>query len=251
MRKIRVLDFLLCIMAIAVLGGCGGKEQVKKEEDFSPEKSLAKASKLMDEKNYDEARKVLLEVKNRDITKKYAPLAQLNLADSYIKDNDADHGIEEYKKFLELYPDNPQASYAQYQIAMAYFSQIEGAERGLSAARKAEHEFTQLKELYPRNPYREIIPLRIAKCRNIIASGEFNVGEYYYKKESYKAAINRFEGLLKQFPDYEGADETLLLLGRSYKALNMEDKARTTFQTLIDKYPSSKYVKEAMRGVRG
>ena len=242
--------FIFIIMLIAALGGCGGK-QVKPDEDFNPEKFLANANKLIDEGNYEEARKVLLEVKNRDVTKKYAPLAQLRIADSYIRDSDPDHGIEEYKKFLELYPNDPRVSYAQYQIAMAYFAQIEGADRGLSAAQKALQEFTRLKELYPRNPYRDIIELRVQKCRNIIAEGEFIVGEYYYKKESYKPAIGRFERLLTQFPEYEGADEVFLLLGKSYKAIKMEDKARAAFKTLIEKYPTSKFVKEARKGIQG
>ncbi len=241
---------ILLIALVAVFGGCSGK-QVKKDEDFDSEKFLARAAKLIDDNQYDEARKVLLEVKNRDTSKKYAPLAQLRIADSYIKDGDPDHGIEEYRKFLELYPDNQQASYVQYQIAMAYFSQIEGSDRGLGAARKAQQEFTRLKELYPRNPYREIITLRTEKCKNIIADGEFYVGQFYYKKESYRAAISRFEALLTQFPDYQGADHTLLLLGKSYKALKMTDKAREAFQTLIEKYPASEFVKEARKGVQG
>jgi len=251
MAKIRTLAvFVLIIALTAALSGCGGKE-VKKDEDFDPEKFLAKGITLIDDNDYEGARKVLLEVKNRDSTKKYAPLAQLRIADSYIKDSDPDHGIEEYKKFLELYPDNPQASYAQYQIAMAYFSQIEGADRGLSAAQKALQEFTLLKELYPRNPYRDILELRVQKCRNIIAEGEFIVGEFYYKKESYKPAISRFERLLTQFPEYEGADEAFLLLGKSYKAIKMEDKAREAFKKLIETYPASKFVKEARKGIQG
>lgn len=243
------MSFICCLALVVALVGCGGGKQVKKDEDFEPEKFLARAAKLADDKDYDEARKVLLEVKNRDLTKKYAPAAQLRIADTYIKDGDPDHGIEEYKKFLDLYPDNRLASYAQYQIAMAYFSQIEAADRGLGAAQKALQEFTRLKETYPRNPYREIVGLRIDKCNKVIADGEFLVGSFYYNKESYEAARRRFEGLLKQFPAYEGMDETLLLLGKSYEALKMKDKARETFKTLIDKYPASKFAKEAGKEV--
>ena len=123
MVKIKTLAFFILIIVLtAAVSGCGGK-QVTKDEDFNSEKFLAKANTLIDKGEYDEARKLLLEVKNRDITKQYAPLAQLRIADSYIRDSDPDHGIEEYRKFLDLYPDNQRASFAQYQIAMAYFSQ--------------------------------------------------------------------------------------------------------------------------------
>ena len=242
------MGLMFLIAFVALIGGCGSK-QVKKDEDFSAEKFMAKAVKLMDDREYEEARKVLVEVRNRDITKKYAPLAQLKIADTYVRDGDPNTGIEEYKKFLDLYPDSPQASYAQYQIAMAYFTQIGSADRGLSAAQKALQEFIRLKEVYPRNPYREIITLRTDKCKDIMAKGEFMIGEFYFKKESYNAAIKRFEGLLKEFPAFEGADETLLLLGKSYKALKMTDKAREAFNSLLEKYPSSKFVKEAKKGI--
>ena len=244
-RKIGVL-VVFCAMLL-LLGSCGGKKDIREGITFDAEKSLAKAEKLVDGKEYDEARKVLLEVKNRDTSKRYAPLAQLKIADSYIRDKEYDLGIEEYKKFLEFYPDNQYASYAQYQIGMAYFSQIEAPDRGSGAAQKALKEFQRLRELYPRNPYREVLELRIEKCRNIIAEGTFLVGEFYYKKGSYNAAIGRFEGLLKQFPDYKRGDETLLLLGKSYKALRQNDRAKEVFQDLIEKYPASRFVPEAKK----
>jgi len=247
MKKIRLwVCFVFFVVSLAVLWGCSGK-QVKKDEDFDAEKFLTKSVTLIDERNYEDARKLLLEVKNRDTSKKYAPLAQLRIADSYIKDGDPEHGIEEYRKFLDLYPDNPKASYVQYQIAMAYFHQIDGVDRGIGAAKNALKEFNRLKELYPRNPYREIIALRIEKCNDLLADGEFYVGQFYFKKESYQAAIVRLENLLRQYPDYKGADRTLLLLGESYKALRMTDKARELFRTLVDKYPSSQFAKAAKK----
>ncbi len=239
---------VLCAALLLLLNACGGNKPLKDDETFDPEKSLLKADRLVDDKDYDQARKTFMEVKNRDTSKKYAPLAQLKIADSYIKEQDPDLGIDEYKKFLEMYPNNRYASYAQYQIAMAYFSQIEAPDRGSGVAQKALQEFQRLKDIYPRNPYREIIALRIEKCKTTIADGDLIIGEFYYKKGSYKAAAGRFEGLLKQFPDYTHGDETLLLLGKSYKGLKMYDKAKEIFSKLLEKYPSSKYVKEAKKG---
>ena len=239
-----------CILAILLaffFVSCSGKKEVKPAEEFDPEKSLARATELIDKKEYEEARKVLLEVKNRDLTKKYAPLAHLKIADSYAREEEPELAVQEYRKFIDMYPDNKFASYAQYQVAMSYFNQIEGPEKGYGAAAKALYEFDRLKQLYPRNPYKEIIELRIEKCKNIIADYEFLVGEFYFKKGSYNAAVGRFESLLAKFPDYH--DEALVLfhIALSYKRLADKDKAQEYITRLAEKYPHDKYLKEAKK----
>jgi outer membrane protein assembly factor BamD len=130
---------------------------------------------------------------------------------------------------------------------MAYYSQIESPDRGTGAAKSALIEFKRLKQLYPRNPYRDIVELRIEKAENTIADGDFMIGEFYFKKESYKAAIDRLESLLTKYSDYKRADQTLLIIGKSYKALKINDKAKEVFNRLIEKYPASAAAKEATK----
>ena len=196
MKKIKTA--LMLIPLISVLS-CSGKPATKPAEIFDGQKSFAKANELMDKQEYEEARTALLEIKNRDLTKKYAPMAQLRIADSYTKEAEPDRAVEEYRKFLDIYPEHKYASYAQFQIAMIYFNQIEGPDRGYGGASKALEEFERLKRMFPRNPYRDIIEVRIEKCKNTIAEHEFLVGTFYYKKDSYSAAIKRFQGVLGNF----------------------------------------------------
>jgi outer membrane protein assembly factor BamD len=73
------------------------------------------------------------------------------------------------------------------------------------------------------------------------------IGEFYFKKESYKAAIDRLESLLTKYSDYKRADQTLLIIGKSYKALKINDKAKEVFNRLIEKYPASAAAKEATK----
>lgn len=226
---------------------CSGKSTVKPPEKFDPEKSFETANELIEKKEYDKARTMLLEVKNRDFTKKIAPLAQLKIADSYLKEEEYELAISEYKKFLESYPDNQYAPYAQYQIAMTYFNQIEGPERGYSGAAKALEEFEKLRKMYPRNPYKDEIKIRIEKCRNTIAEYEQLVGEFYYKKGSYKAAIGRFEALLQKYPDYKKEAEVLYYTGLSYKHIGQKDKATEYLNILIKKYPKNELTEKAKK----
>lgn len=243
--KFRNFIYFLIIFSF-LLTACG-KKAVTREEVFDAEKFMSKADKLINNKEYEEARKVLIEIKNRDKSRKYAPMAHLKVADTYLKEEDITTAIEEYRKFADLYPDNRFASYAQYQIAMAYFNQIESPDRGSGAAQKALKEFLILKEKYPRNPFKEAVELRIEKCRSVIADGEFLVGEFYFKKGSYNSAINRFKVLMEQYPGYRRNDEALFLIGRSYQELKMKDKATEFFKSLIEKYPTSRFASEARK----
>lgn len=246
--KMILLKIICIIPALLFIFACGGKTQVKTTlEEFNAETSFAKANKLIDNKDYEEARALLLEIKNRDLTKKYAPLAQLRIADAYVKEVEPDLAVAEYSRFLEIYPDHRHASYAQYQIAMVYFNQIEGPERGYGGAAKALAEFQKLKRDFPRNPYKDVIELRIEKCKNTIADYEFLVGEFYLKNESYNAAINRFETLLSNFPDYKKEENVLLKLGIAYSKADGPEKARLYLDRLIEKYPSSRLAADAKK----
>ena len=236
---------VLVMLLLLISPGCSGKKEVKSEGIFDAEKSLAKATDLIDNKEYEDARRILLEVKNRDLTKKYAPLAQLKIADSYVKEEEYDLAVEEYRRFLEMYPDHKDAPYAQYQVAMAYFVQIESPESGYGAAAKALGEFERLKRMYPRNPYREVIELRIDKCRTTIADYEFAVAEFYFNKGSYQSALGRLQEVLSKFPDYKKEPLVLYRLALSYKRLGDKDKTAEYLNRLIAKYPDDKLAKKA------
>lgn len=239
--------FITLILSILLIISCAKKQSVKPPEKFDPEKSFAAANEQMEKKAYEKARALFLEVKNRDFTKKYAPLAQLKIADTYVSEEETELAVTEYRRFLEAYPDHQYGPYAQYQLAMVYFNQIEDPERGYGGAAKALEEFEKLKKLFPRNPYKEVVDIKIQQCRNTIAEYEYLVGRFYYKKNSYNAAIGRFEGLLKKYPEYKGEAEVLFYAGVSYKNLGRNENASEYLTRLIEKYPGSKLVKDAQK----
>ena len=237
--------YFLCFCFVMLLLGsvsCTSKEV--RQEPQEPEVALAKADELIEDDEYDEARQLLNEVKSNDITRKYAQIAQLKIAESYSKEDNLESSVIEYRRFIEQYPDSQYAPYAQYQIAMMYFSQIKGPERGAGQAKSALKEFRKLRTLYPRNPYKEIIEINIAICLNVIAEYEFIVGRFYFKKDSYKAAIGRFQGILENYPDFKGIDDVLFYLSLSYRNSVDIDNAEKYYYILKEKFPDSEYVEE-------
>ncbi|GAB4487244.1 MAG: outer membrane protein assembly factor BamD [Thermodesulfovibrionales bacterium] len=245
----KALFLLCCALVLVSVSACGGssKKEVRPAEEFNPDQAFDRANKMIEKKEYDEARALLLEIKNRDLTKKYGPAAQLRIADTYVKDGEPELAVAEYQRFLDIYPDHQHAPYAQYQIAMVYFNQIEGPDRGYGGAERALFEFEKLKRDFPRNPYKDVIDIRIEKCKNTIAEYEYLVGEFYLKKGSYAAAIGRFEGVLHKFPEFYKSDRLYFSLARAYRKSADPDKAEALLNRLIEKFPSSPLVKDAAK----
>ncbi len=238
------MTLILISLFILFAPACSSKKELRPAR-FDPKEYLKRANKLIEDEDYDEARRLLLEVKNRDLTHRYAPIAQLKIAETYEKDEDYETAVSEYQRFLRLYPDHTEAPYAQYKIAMIYFKQIEGPDKGAGGARKAMEEFQKLLRLYPRNPYREAAQLRIKKCKNLMAEYEFLVGKFYYKKDSYRAALGRFKELLKSFPEYKHIDQVLYLTASSYYEMGKKQKARQYAQELIKRFPKTEWAEKA------
>ena len=236
---------ILLIVLLCCLVSCAGKSARKAPERFDPEKAFQLANEQLENKEYEKARAGFLEVRNRDLSKKFAPLAQLKIADSFQKEEQYDLAVVEYRRFLDNYPDFQYAPYAQYQIAMIYFNQIESPERGYGGAAKALEEFDRMKTLYPRNPYKEIIEHRVQECKNLIADYEYLVGEFYFKKGSYKAALGRFEGLIEKYPDYGQTAKVLYYAGIAHKGLAQREKAQDYFTRVIKQYPTTTFAADA------
>jgi outer membrane protein assembly factor BamD len=243
MKKLRMLAALLIVVALAA--SCAKKDEVKPPAEYDPEAAFRKANALIEKSQYGEARSELQKIKSSDPSMTYAPLAHLRIADTYVLEKETETAVEEFRRFLELYPAHKYAPYAQFQIGMVYFDQMEDAERGQDVARKALEEFEKLNRLYPRNPYRESLVYYIEAARSTIAEHIFLVGNFYYRKDSYEAAVNRYIQLLEEFPDFNGKEEVLYRISVGYARAGDPENARRYLDRLLSEYPESELAEKA------
>jgi outer membrane protein assembly factor BamD len=55
------------------------------------------------------------------------------------------------------------------------------------------------------------------EVQEVLAEREFEVGRFYYLRESYVASIARLQSLVEKYPLYSRADEAYYLLGQNYE----------------------------------
>jgi outer membrane protein assembly factor BamD len=73
------------------------------------------------------------------------------------------------------------------------------------------------------------------------SSQEMELGRYRLEKHNYLAAINRFRGLISEYPDSPHAKEALGHLVEAYLALGIVSEAQTIGATLRRKFPDGKW----------
>jgi outer membrane protein assembly factor BamD len=103
----------------------------------------------------------------------------------------------------------PEAAYAQLQVAMTHYKEMEKPDRDRTHARAAEEEFQTFLSRYPGDALAPKAEQRLREVQEILAEGDFRIGYYYYVKEDKKAAESRLRGIVNRYPLYSKFDEVL------------------------------------------
>ncbi len=239
----RIIRFTFIIPFLLFFIGCASI--MADPMNRPPAELLKEARKEFKDKNFERTRELLEALKARDAEKKYYVNALILIADSYFAQGKHMEAAIEYKAFLDLHTYHKKAPYAQYMLALSYFEQIDSVDRSFENILIARREFHNLLKRYRNNRYRKSALAKIVKCNNLLAEYEDYVGSFYLKKGAYRAAIGRFEGLLKDFPESTVEVDVLLKLGRAYKEMDNTGKAGEILSLLVSRYPSSKQAARA------
>src|SRR6201988_984254 len=124
----------------------------------------------------------------------YLAKAKLAIADSYYKEGgtaNTTQAIQAYMDFGVFFPMLPEAAYAQLQVAMAHFRQMEKPDRDRTQAREAEDSFQTFLQKYPNDPLADKAAQHLREVQELLAEGDFRIAYYYYVKEDKKAAESR------------------------------------------------------------
>lgn len=149
------------------------------------------------------------------------------------------------KRFIELYPADKDAAYAQYIIGMAYYKQMPHITRDQSVTRRAYNAMNSLVEKYPESEYVEDAQRKIRITRDQIAGKEMLVGRYYMERREFLASINRFRGVVEDFPKTRHVEEALARLTESYFSLGLVEEAQNSAAVLGHNFPDSQWYKDS------
>lgn len=252
--RVRLATWLLAGLLIGAAGCASdsGAQQGQTYADVAEQRYMS-AQENLEDGDHLEAIRQFNTVRNKFPYSKYAPLAELRIADAYFAQEKYASAVEQYRNFIQLHPNHPKVVYANWRVARAFYAlQPEewwflppAYERDLAKTRDAVREMRLFVKRYPDSEYASKANEMLAQARRRLADHELYVAEFYLEKENPRAAALRLQYLLKNFSGLGLDPQALFLLARSYLELGDTAKAKTALEDLIEYHPQTEFAAQA------
>jgi len=244
---------LAWVLALAVtLAGCASTslgDMFSTDEGPKEEKTAAQlyaeGDKLLDEASWKEAAEKFEEVDKNYPYSREARRAMVLGAYAYYQNGDKAKAVSSARRYLTLHPGTDEAPLAQHIIASSYFERMNGPQRDQSDTEKAVTELEVLVRRYPDSRYAPQARKRLKIARDLLAAKEMSVGRYYLEERNYAGAINRFRTVVEKYPETAHVEEALSRLTEAYMALGIKSEAQTAAAVLGHNFPESQWYKDA------
>jgi len=148
------------------------------------------------------------------------------------------------QRFIDRHPRHPDVDYAKYMLGMSYYHQITKVERDATQTEHAIKAFTRLIREHPRSSYAKDAAARLQNLYDKLAAHELAIGKYYFDRERYVAAANRFQYIVRHYAATAAIEEALYYLAASFMHLGLRDEAGDFVALLHHNFPNSEWSKE-------
>ncbi len=187
----------------------------------------------------------------------YSTQSMLDLAYASYQSNLKEEAIVGCNRFIRLYPNHPNVSYAYYLRALSNFNMDQNfitelfgqdeSKYDVSKLRQSFDDFSVIINKFPDSKYAKDSRNRLIYIKNQMAANELYIAKYYIKRSAHIAAIERIKYLLVNYNGTPSTEEGLLMLIESYTYLKMNDLAADTSRVLKENYPD--YIITSRNGI--
>ena len=177
----------------------------------------------------------------------------MEIAYTYYKEGESAQAVQAADRFIRQYPNNPNIDYMYYLKGLATFSENVGIvglilaqdsiQRDAKGARESFDAFKDLIARYPDSKYADDARARMRYLLNAMAQAELDVANFYYVRRAYVAAIQRAQVVVRDFQSSPLSEDALILMARSYQALEMPDLQADAERVISLNFPDSRYLR--------
>ncbi len=232
------------------LGGSSGwfssnRVEEKPIEDYTAEEIYKRGEYDLENGDYEEAAKYFGEVERLYPYSQWAKRALIMQAFTFHKDKNYEESRATAQRFLDFYPADEDAAYAQYLLALSYYDQIDEIGRDQGLTFQALQALRVVIERYPDTEYARSAILKFDLAFDHLAAKEMEIGRYYLKRKHFTSSINRFRVVVENFQTTSHVAEALHRLVESYLSLGLTEEAQTAGAILGHNFQSTEWYKDS------
>ena len=232
---------LVLTLSLAACGGGRKADDGPKIEDMPPQVIYAQAEEILADRKENAAAELFGEVERLYPYSEWAKRALIMQAYSYHLDKNYDASRATAQRFIEFFPADEDAAYAQYLLALGYYDQIDDVGRDQGLTFQALQALRTVIEVYPESEYARSARLKFDLAFDHLAAKEMEVGRYYLARDHYLAAVNRFRAVVEDFQTTTHTPEALYRLVEAYLSLGLDEEAQTAGAILGHNYRASEW----------
>lgn len=191
--------------------------------------------------NYMRARELYQQVTDNYPFSKYAPMAQLRIADCHYQMEEYEEAAIWYRQFTKFHPRREEVPRALFQEGMSHFNRMLKPPRDQNQTREALVVFEDLVARFPESEYAGQAREKIDECKDRLAKQEFLVADFYFKRKEYWAAAARYQGIWRQYPGLGYDDRAIYMEAECYRELGKIDLAKDRYQLAAENFVDTDY----------
>lgn len=243
---------VLAAMTLSACSGAGSGDEKKNLDRFTAEEIYKRGEyELENSRKPEDAVFYFSEVERLYPYSEWAKRALIMQAYSNHRGKNYEEARAAAQRFIDTYPGDEDAAYAQYLLALSYYDQIDEVGRDQGLTFQALQSLRTVIEQYPDSEYARSAILKFDLAFDHLAAKEMEIGRYYLKRGHYAAATNRFRVVVEEFQTTTQTPEALLRLVEAYLALGLTDEAQTAGAILGYNFQSSPFYQDAYAQLRG
>ncbi|MFE3839387.1 outer membrane protein assembly factor BamD [Pseudogemmobacter sonorensis] len=247
---IRMGAFALLAAALAACGGTSSKEVPL--DQYSAEEIFRQGEVALETgRRPAESLRYFQEIERLYPYTQYARRALIMQAYVQHQSKNYEEARSAAQRFLDFYPGDEDAAYAQYLMALSYYDQIEDVGRDQGLTFQALIALREVIERYPDSEYASSAIMKFDLAFDHLAAKEMEIGRYYLKRKHYTAALNRFRTVVQDFQTTSHTPEALYRLVEIYLSLGFEAEAQTAAAILGHNFQSSPFYQDAFNLLKG
>ncbi len=243
--------FISAALLMAALSGCGGDggaaDQAVPLESYTPQQIFERGEFELARSRTKDAAFYFAEIERLYPYSEYAKQALIMqaFANHQAKDYEGSRGAAQ--RYIDFYPTDEDAAYAQYLLALSYYDQIDEVGRDQGLTFQALQSLRTVIEVYPDSEYATSAILKFDLAFDHLAGKEMEIGRYYLRRGHYTSAINRFRVVVEEFQTTSHTAEALHRLVEAYLSLGLTEEAQTAGAILGHNYQSTDWYEDSYK----